>query len=111
MNPNHIRKWKVLCWNVRGINAVRKWNSVKNKVTEANYDVVCFQETKKELIDSEFLKKVLPPSFDDFLFVPSVGAFGGLLMAWKTTILIGSLKFNSGFATAVEFTSKHNDSS
>lgn len=53
---------------------------------------------------------MLPPAFDDFLFVPSVGASGGLLIAWKSAILIGILKMNSGFALAVEFNSKHNDS-
>lgn len=109
MNQNSTRIWNVLCWNVRGLNAVRKWDYERNKVVEANYDVVCFQK-KKETFDTTFIRKVLPPAFDDFLFVPSVGASGGLLIAWKSAILIGILKMNSCFALAVEFNSKHNDS-
>lgn len=81
MNHSNSRKWNVLCWNVRGLNTVRKWDSVKNKVLQANCDVVCFQETKKELFDSTFIKNVLPPAFDDFLFVPSIGASWGILVA------------------------------
>lgn len=61
------------------MNAVRKWDSIRNM--EANYDIICFQETKKENFDQGFLRKVLPPSFDAFVFAPSMGASGGLLVA------------------------------
>lgn len=50
MNQNSTRIWNVLCWNVRGLNAVRKWDYERNKVVEANYDVVCFQKKRKLLI-------------------------------------------------------------
>jgi len=81
MNLTPNRSWNVLCWNVRGLNAVRKWDSIKNKVLNTNCDIICFQETKKETMDQAFVRKILPPTFDDFLFVPSVGASGGLLVA------------------------------
>jgi hypothetical protein len=79
-------------------------------VIEACCDVVCFQETKKDSFDQSFLKKVLPPSFDDCLFVPSVGASRGLLVAWKSHLFSGSLKLSSGFSLAMEFNLKLNDS-
>lgn len=101
----------MLCWNVRGINATRKWDSIKNKVTEANCDVVCFQETKKDSFDQAFIRKVLPTNFDAFLFVPSVGASGGLLVAWKSAFFDGLLKFANGSSLDVHFISRHNDSS
>jgi endonuclease/exonuclease/phosphatase family metal-dependent hydrolase len=57
MDPNQMRNWKVLTWNVRGINSSWKWDAVRNKVAEAHCDIACLQETKKELFDSAFLKK------------------------------------------------------
>ena len=48
---------------------------------EANCDIICFQETKKDNFDQGFLRKVLPASFDAYVFAPSVGASGGLLVA------------------------------
>ena len=90
------------------MNAARKWDSIRSKVTEVNCDIVCFQKTKKDNFDLSFLRKVLPANFDTFVFVPSVGASGGLMVAWKSDLFDGSQKFSNGFALAVQFTSKHN---
>jgi exonuclease III len=109
MNHNNVRQWNVLCWNIRGLNASRKWDPIRNKIMQANCDVICLQETKKETLHLDFLRKFLPPSFDDFLFVPSVGASGGLLVAWKSSLLSGSLKNISGFSIAVTFFSRFDD--
>lgn len=81
MSHNPVRMWTILCWNVRDLNAVRKWDSIRNKIVEADCDIICLQETKKESIDQAFLRKILPPTLDEFLFVPSAGASGGLLVA------------------------------
>jgi exonuclease III len=63
MSTHLNRFWSVLCWNVRGLNAARKWDSVRNKVTEANCEIACFQETKKDSFDPAFIRKILPASF------------------------------------------------
>lgn len=101
----------MLCWNVGGLNATRKWDSIKNKIKNANCDIVWFQETKKDAFDQAFLRQILPPAFDEHLFVPSVGASGGLLVAWKSTIFAGSPRLSCGYALALDFTSKYNDNS
>jgi len=110
MNQSPNRTWHVLCWNVRGLNAARKWDSIKSKVSNNNCDIVRFQETKKTDFDQTFIRGILPPTFDDYCFVPSIGASGGLLVAWKSCLFTGILKLSCGFGLAVEFTSKHNDS-
>lgn len=38
-NPS-LRSWKVLCWNIRGINAEGKWESLKDKIIECNCDII-----------------------------------------------------------------------
>jgi exonuclease III len=109
MNQTASRKWNIMCWNVRGINARTKWNAIRDKVVDSSCDVVCFQETKKEVFDINFHKNVCPPSFDKFEFLPSLGASGGMLIAWKSSLFRGQLIFSNSFALSVEFSSLHND--
>ena len=75
------RFWKILCWNVRGVNSDKKWNSIGDNVIENSSDIVCLQETKKEIIDYVFLKNICPHGFDSFVYKPSTGASGGILVA------------------------------
>jgi exonuclease III len=108
MNMNHqFKQWKVLCWNVRGINAKEKW---EDRISESNCDVICLQETKKQTFDQSFIKNLCPPAFDTFEFLPSVGASGGLIIIWKSFHLLGSLAFSNDFAISVDFQSKYDQS-
>jgi len=88
------------------LSAARKWNSIRNEVAEANCDIICFVETKKTDFDQAFLQNILPMNFDDFLFAPSTGAFGGLLVAWKSQLFLGTMKSVNGFSMTVEFSCK-----
>jgi pyruvate/oxaloacetate carboxyltransferase len=47
MNDNNHRVWEILSQNIRGINSVEKWNSLKNKIIDLECDIVCIQETKR----------------------------------------------------------------
>jgi exonuclease III len=108
MNTNDTRDWKVLTWNVRGINSEWKWNAVKNKLTESNCGIACLQETKKEVIDANFIKRICPPSLDCFDYLPSVGASGGILVIWKSAIFSATMMFTNSYAISMEFCSEHN---
>jgi exonuclease III len=85
------RSYNILCWNVRGINAAEKWPSIRNKIDESNYEILCFQETKKEQFDSSFIRNFAPRKFDKFLFAPSVGASRGILVAWNGSLFEGTI--------------------
>jgi hypothetical protein len=41
---------------------------------------MCLQETKQESFGLRFIRKFCPPSFDNFVFLPSVGVSGGVVM-------------------------------
>lgn len=110
MNQNLTKNWNVLTWNVRGINSAWKWVPVKNKIADASYDIVCLQETKKENVDLSFIRKICPQALDAFEFLPSTGASGGILIAWKSSVFDGAKIFNNEFALSVEFFSKHDNS-
>lgn len=105
------KSWNILCWNIRGINAEGKWESLRNKILESNYDIVIIQETKREVFDISYIRKFYPSNFDAFCFLPSVGASVGILVAWKSSVFIGTELFQNNFAISVEFSSvQSNDS-
>jgi exonuclease III len=106
-----VRCWNVLCWNIRGLNAESKWESLRNKITESNCDIVTVQETKKSSVDLSFIRNFCPRIFDEFCFLPSVGASGGILVICKSLVFKGVEIFQNNFAISVLFSSLHNDDS
>ena len=60
MNQNDVRDWKVLCWNVRGLNSDDRKRAVRQKIDESACSIVCLQETKCEVIDQHFIRKCCP---------------------------------------------------
>jgi exonuclease III len=82
------RQWKILCWNVRGLNSQIKWTSIKRKFFESGCDIICRQETKREMFDHAYLKNFCP-RFDYFEFSPSNGASGGTIVIWKSSGFMG----------------------
>lgn len=82
MDPSHI-----LIWNVRGLNSAARQDSVRVLVTLAAVDIVCLQETKMEVVTRRLILSMLGVDFDNnFVFLPSVGARGGILIAWRSKL-------------------------
>jgi exonuclease III len=79
------RKWRVLCWNVRGLNAKEKWDAIRDKITESQCDIVCLQETKRDNFDAQYFKNFVHLLSMVSKFLPSVGASGGIHTIWKST--------------------------
>ena len=51
MNPPQTnRSWNLMSWNVRGLNSKEKWSEIRDKIIEANCDIICLQETKKRIL-------------------------------------------------------------
>ena len=95
-------------WNVRGVNSEGRQRDVRAKVDESNCSIVYIQETKMEFIDHRILRKFLPRRFDNFVYSPSVGASGGILVAWCSSSFNGSLIETQKFGIIVNFTFVHN---
>ena len=70
--------WNVLCWNICGLNSGDKQLALSNAITSSGCVVVCLQETKKSSFDLPFVKSCCPRRFDQFAFVLSRGASGGI---------------------------------
>lgn len=90
------------------MNSDKKWNSIRDKIIESRSEIVCLQETKKEIIDINFIKNFCPQAYDSFEYLPSIGASGVILVVWKSSAFLG---FSNQYAILVEFTSKLNNES
>jgi hypothetical protein len=97
-HQRNFKDWSILCHNIRGINSDEKWNAVRNKALETGCDIICLQETKRELFDAAYLKKC-PRGFDSFSYIPSIGASGGTIIAWKSAKLEGQVVFENSYAS------------
>ena len=108
MDNPRFRNWKVLCWNVHGLNSEKRQRDVRAKIEESNCSIVCLQETKCESFDLKFIRQFCPRRFDNFAFAPSHGASGGILVVWNSAFFSGCLIEIQRFAVVVSFTSIHN---
>jgi hypothetical protein len=90
--------WNILCWNVRGINAVDKCDAVREKIEESACSVVCLS----------YIHKFAPRRFDQFDYVPSTGASGGILVVWNSSVFGGIVVDKQSFGITVQITSVHN---
>ena len=106
---NNNRSWNILNWNIRGINEEDKCKAVKEKIEESVAVVYCIQETKRTSFDPFFVKKFAPRRFNKFVYSPSRGASGGIIMGWNESIFTGQVVEINLFAITVHFTSNHNN--
>lgn len=106
---SNTRSWYILCWNIRGINASKKWDAVRDKIEESACSIICLRETKKEHFDSSFIRKFAPRRFDSFDYIPSAGASGGILVIWNSSIFKGDVLDKRSYGITIQFTSAHNN--
>jgi exonuclease III len=74
------RTWKIINWNLRGINTFKRWLNLASKIDEFGCDIICLQETKGEAFHLEYIRNFRPMKFNKIEFLPSVGASGGLII-------------------------------
>jgi exonuclease III len=100
---------ELLCWNVRGLNDPAKRSAVREFVAALRVSIVCFQETKLDVIDDFIISQCLGPSFDGYVYLPAVQTRGGILLAWDTSLVqISRVSFDS-FAISGEVTTRDNN--
>jgi exonuclease III len=78
---------ELLNWNVRGLNDPAKRSAIREFVTALSVHIVCFQETKLDVIDNFIVLQCLGPSFDGFAYLPADETRGGILLAWDTSVV------------------------
>src|SRR4051812_12732543 len=108
MNSSHYRNWRVMCWNVRGLNSAERQPDVRAKIDESGCFIICLQETQCQSFDLRLVRKFCPRRFDNFACSPSVGPSGGLIVVWCSTMFNGVLVVSNRFGITISFTSVHN---
>lgn len=99
----HNRLWKILNWNLRGINSEKKWVALASKIA-SNCDIICLQETKREVFDMDYIRKFCPKKINKFEYLPSIGASGGIIVIWNSSLFTGTLAFQNEFSISFQFT-------
>jgi exonuclease III len=94
---------KILVWNVRGLNSSVRQDSVRELVNSLRVEVVCLQETKMQIISDRFILSMLGTDFNDFIYLPSVGAAGGILVAWRRHLGFTGQKRLDNYSVSVQF--------
>lgn len=74
---------KILSWNVRGLGGLEKRRKVRFVVGSCDPDVVILHESKKEVVICCLVRWTLGMSLSEWTGIPSVGAVGGILLAWN----------------------------
>src|SRR4051812_12956855 len=105
MDYTSTREWKVLCWNVRGLNSTARQRAFHEKIEDSQCAVICLQETKCETINHNFIRSFCPRRFDQFVVFPSRGASGGILTIWNSANFEGMLVDTQAFGLVIQFTS------
>ena len=77
---------EILSWNVRGLNNPQKRDTVKNLLKEWKCDVVCFQETKLDSVNSAVVKSLWSSPFVDWVALDAIHTAGVVILAWDTRV-------------------------
>lgn len=86
-----VSQFSVLVWNVRGLNNAAKRALVQESVVSSNASVVCFQESKLEVVNAVLIFELCGPGFNCFEVLPAEQTRGGVIIAWKGDLLQGTL--------------------
>ena len=74
-------KIKIVIWNIRGLNARARRLAIRSLIDTSDATIVCFQETKMELICTPIFLEALGPDFDEYVYLPAIDTRGGILLA------------------------------
>lgn len=75
----------ILVWNMRGLNSRARRDAVCDVVHDERVSLLCLEKTKMDVIPSRIILEMLGLDFD-YSFLPAVGRFGGVLLAWWTAV-------------------------
>ena len=98
MNPS-----KLVSWNVRGLNSRARQDTVRTLITSCQAEIVCLQETKMSGIPRGCILSLLGSEFSYWVELPSIGASGGILVAWRQGLGPASATRVDNFSISIQF--------
>lgn len=88
-------------WNVRGLNNPDKRTLVREAVVSCGASIVCFQESKLEVVDAAIIYELCGTGFDSFAALPAEETRGGVIIAWKGEHFQGSLLHQGRWSVSI----------
>jgi exonuclease III len=78
---NAIQNYKILSWNVRGLNNPAKREDVRQVISSLKPDHICLQETKLSSFNPAIIRNTLGQDFvNNFVYLPAIESRGGILL-------------------------------
>jgi len=78
---------KIVSFNVRGLGGGEKRAEVRRFVNEKNPSVLCIQESKWTVVSDFMIKSLWGDGLCGYSYQSSVGASGGLVTVWDSSML------------------------
>ena len=78
-------KFKILSWNVRGVNAPDKRKVIKNILRSYRADIVCLQETKVQEMTIDLVRSLGVGHRMNWKALNAEGSAGGILLLWDNS--------------------------
>ena len=78
-------KFKILSWNVRGVNDPEKRKVIKNFLRSYKADVVCLQETKIQEMSIDLVRSLGVGRQLNWKAMNAEGSAGGILVFWDNS--------------------------
>lgn len=72
----------ILSYNVRGLGRGIKWAAIRRLRKMEDPDLICLQETKKELIDKAMCQAIWGDAEVSWEMQPAINSAGGILCMW-----------------------------
>ncbi len=99
-----VLMFKVLSWNIRGLNGLSKRNAVRQVISSLRNVVVCLQESKVQSVSGSFRKSFVGPYFDKCQFLEANDASGCLITCWNSKFFECSDVLVRNFSITVHLT-------
>jgi exonuclease III len=81
-------KPKILMWNIRGLNEIKKRLEIRGLLLrDWKADVVCLVETKMAVISMEVVRSLWGCHYVDWCYMGANGALGRILLMWDKRVV------------------------
>ena len=74
---------KLISYNVRGLGRGVKWGAIRRMIKQEAVDLICLQETKKEMIDKPMCQALWGHGDVNWEMIPATNSAGGILCLWS----------------------------
>jgi len=101
-----MMKFKLISWNVRGLNDREKRRVVHNLLSGWRADIICLQETKIEGDISKMVKQIWEGRWIRYAYLEASGTRGGILLMWDARAWMGEVLEIGSYTITCKFEHK-----